>query len=40
MLAAEDGMYKGFIAVADPIRETSSQFFKDLKEQVSSIQLC
>lgn len=31
MLAAEDGFYKGFIAVADPIRETSEQVLQELK---------
>lgn len=31
MLAAEDGQYKGFIAVADPIRTTSKKVLQDLK---------
>ncbi len=31
MLAAVDGVYKGYIAVADPIRETSSHVLKELK---------
>lgn len=31
MLAAEDGGYKGFIAVADPIRTTSNKVLQDLK---------
>lgn len=31
MLAAEEGVYKGFIAVADPIRSTSSKVLQDLK---------
>ncbi|WP_445678106.1 heavy metal translocating P-type ATPase [Psychrobacillus sp. FSL H8-0484] len=32
MLAAEDGQYKGFIAVADPIRKTSTVVLQDLKK--------
>ena len=32
ILAAEDGVYKGFIAVADPIRSTSSKVLRDLKD--------
>ncbi|MFJ7972264.1 heavy metal translocating P-type ATPase [Psychrobacillus sp. NPDC096389] len=31
MLAVEDGQYKGFIAVADPIRTTSKKVLQDLK---------
>lgn len=31
MLAAEDGVYKGFIAVADPVRTTSKKVLQDLK---------
>ncbi|WP_144510629.1 heavy metal translocating P-type ATPase [Bacillus sp. FJAT-22090] len=31
MLALEDGVYKGYIAVADPIRSTSSKVLQDLK---------
>lgn len=31
MLAAVDGVYKGYIAVADPVRETSSHVLKELK---------
>ncbi|WP_313891917.1 heavy metal translocating P-type ATPase [Psychrobacillus sp.] len=32
MLAAEEGIFRGFIAVADPIRSTSAQVLKDLKK--------
>ncbi|TQR21499.1 heavy metal translocating P-type ATPase [Psychrobacillus vulpis] len=31
ILAVEDGIYKGFIAVADPIRSTSNKVLMDLK---------
>ncbi|WP_391209968.1 heavy metal translocating P-type ATPase [Psychrobacillus sp. L4] len=31
MLAAEEGVYKGFIAVTDPIRSTSGKVLQDLK---------
>ncbi|GGA39707.1 heavy metal translocating P-type ATPase [Psychrobacillus lasiicapitis] len=31
MLVAEDGVYKGFIAVADPVRTTSMQVLQNLK---------
>ena len=32
MLAVEEGIYKGFIAVADPVRTTSKKVLEDLKK--------